>query len=131
MASHKEGFPTFIKSRIAKKGDDHTHTRIPDKKLNVYPGCYNISDKDRKSFYKKYYNHVFTKQQPEYLTEKQLRENGPIMIDFDFRYKGDVKAKQHTSEHIVDIIMLAADKLKELIDQHLTRKLKKTGGHLR
>jgi len=115
MASQKEGFLSFIKSRISKKGEDHTHTRIPDKKLNIYPGCYNISKNDTKAFYKKYYNHVFKNKNHEYLTEKQLREDGPIMIDFDFRYNSDVKEKQHTAEHIIDIIMLCAEKLKELV----------------
>ena len=115
MGSQKEGFLSFIKSKTSKKGDDHTHTRIPDKKLNIYAGCYNISSSDRKSFYKKYYTHVFKNKNHEYLTEKQLREDGPILIDFDFRYTGDIKQKQHTTEHIIDIIMLCADKLKELV----------------
>lgn len=115
MASQKEGFLSFIKSKISKKGDDHTHTRIPDKKLSIFAGCYNIGKNDTKAFYKKYYNHVFKNKNHEYLTEKQLREDGPIMIDFDFRYKGDVKEKQHTAEHIIDIIMLCVEKLKELV----------------
>lgn len=115
MASQKEGFATFIKSKTAKKGCDHTHTRIPDKKLNIYPGCYTLNESDLKQFYKKYYKHVFVDRNQEYLTEKQLRENGPIMIDFDFRYQGTVTSKQHTNDHIVDAIMLCMDKCKELV----------------
>ena len=115
MALRNDGFVSFLKSKISKKGRDHTHTRIPDKKLNIYAGCYDISKSDRKQFYAKYYNHVFKNKNQEYLTEKQLREDGPILIDFDFRYKGDIKEKQHTTEHVVDIIMLYAEKCKELI----------------
>lgn len=117
MALRKEGFSSFLKSKNSKKGADHTHTRIPDKNLQIYAGCYDIASKaDSKQFYTKYYHHVFTKKQMEYLTEKQLREDGPIMIDFDFRYSADVTEKQHTTDHIVDIIMLCAEKSKELLN---------------
>ena len=115
MASQKESFATFIKSKAAKKGCDHTHTRIPDKKLNIYPGSYTLNDSDLNNFYKKYYKHVFVDKNQEYLTEKQLRENGPVMIDFDFRYPGNITTKQHTDDHIIDGIMLCMDKCKELV----------------
>ena len=56
MALQTNGFQPFIKSKLSKKGAEHTHTRIPDKKLNISAGCYNIADSDDvKQFYKKYY----------------------------------------------------------------------------
>lgn len=116
MALQNDGFVSFLKTKISKKGAEHTHTRIPDKKLNIYAGCYDIAKSDKKQFYSKYYKYVFQNNNFEYLTEKQLRENGPIMIDFDFRYKGDIKEKQHTADHIIDIIMLCVDKCKELVN---------------
>ena len=91
MASQKESFATFIKSKTAKKGCDHTHTRIPDKKLNIYPGSYTLNDSDLKNFYKKYYKHVFVDKNQEYLTEKQLfsslefnTSSGPSIITAAF-----------------------------------------------
>ena len=39
----------------------------------------------------------------EYLTETQV-ENGPIVVDLDFRYRSDVKSKQHGEEHIHDLM---------------------------
>ena len=115
MALQKDGFVSFLKSKMSKKGCDHTHTKIGDKKLNIYSGSYNILESDVKSFYTKYYNHVFVNKNPEYLTEKQLREDGPIMIDLDFRYSSEVEDKQHTPDHIIDFVMLCVDKCKELV----------------
>ena len=115
MSQKKEGFSYFMRSNKTKSGDEHTHTKIPDKKLNVYPGSYKIDKKDEKIFYSKYYNHVFNGKNMEYLTEKQHRENGPIMIDIDMRYESTVREKQHTKEHVIDLIMLYCEKIKELV----------------
>ena len=84
-----------------------THTRIPhpDKSLHIYGGSYVIPQEELTTFYALYYNHVFTKKKLEYLTEKQLTlGNGPILLDFDFRFKYDVEARQHTKEHITDLL---------------------------
>ena len=84
-----------------------THTRIPhpDKSSGIYGGAYIITQEELPTFHALYYNHVFTKKKLEYLTEKQLTlGNGPILLDFDFRYKYDVEARQHTKEHITDLL---------------------------
>jgi len=86
-------------------GVSFTHTRIPDKKLEIYGGAYVIPKEDEPIFWKLYYEHIFVKNKPEYLTEKQLENGeGPILLDFDFRYSYDVEERQHTKEHILDII---------------------------
>ena len=119
--STSNGFSCFIKSKAIKKGEEHTHTRIGDKSKNIHAGAYNIEEKDAKTFYKKYFNHVFKGNNFEYLTEKQLREDGPIMIDLDLRYNESITEKQHTSEHIIDIIMLYMESCKKLLNlQHNT-----------
>ena len=115
MSQNNEGLNNFLKSNKTKTGDEHTHTKIPDKKLNIYPGSFKIEPSDEKNFYAKYYKHVFAKNNFEYLTEKQLRENGPIMIDIDLRYQGTIREKQHTKEHIIDIIMLYAENISKLV----------------
>jgi P4 family phage/plasmid primase-like protien len=89
-----------------------THTRIPDKKnpeTKIYGGNYHIPDNELEVFYKLYYNEVFVKKNQEYLTEAQRRiENnegcGPYLIDFDFRYNYEIDTRQHTKEHIVDML---------------------------
>ena len=40
----------------------HTHTRIPDKDLNIYPGSYIIPQESLQEFYSLYYDHVFVKK---------------------------------------------------------------------
>ena len=91
----------------------YTHTRIPDKELNIYPGCYIIPKEELQTFYALYYEKIFEKKQKEYLTEKQLEFGGPIAVDFDFRYNHDVDSRQHTSEHINDMICEYSELLKE------------------
>ena len=49
-----------------------THTRIPDKALQIYGGAYNIPHDELPAFFVYYYDKVFVKNHMEYLTEKQL-----------------------------------------------------------
>ena len=91
-----------------------THTRIPDKNLNIYGGSYHIPNEELPKFFELYYNHIFIKKKLEYLTEKQLDVLGPLLVDFDFRYETSVETKQHTNEHIQDMILLYLEELKEL-----------------
>jgi P4 family phage/plasmid primase-like protien len=53
------------------------------------------------------------KKHKEYLTERQLESGGPIAVDFDFRYNYDVDCRQHTKEHINDMICEYLELLKE------------------
>jgi P4 family phage/plasmid primase-like protien len=89
-----------------------THTRIASKELNVYGGSYHIDPQELQEFFKLYHQDIFIKNKKEYLTEKQI-EDGPILVDFDFRYDYEVTKKQHTMGHIEDIIQLYLDELKE------------------
>jgi len=99
-------------SAKANLGAQFTHTRIGDKELNIYGGAYVIPKEDLSLFHGLYYDHVFVKNNKEYLTEKQI-ENGPMAVDFDFRYSHDVEARQHTKEHIQDMILLYLEEIKE------------------
>ena len=90
-----------------------SHTRIPDKDLNIYAGSYIIPKEERDIFYNLYYNHIFEKKLKEYLTEKQLESGGPMAVDFDFRYNHNVVERQHTRDHIRDMICVYLDELKE------------------
>ena len=90
-----------------------THTRIPDKELNIYPGSYIIPREELDTFYRLYYESVFIKQRKEYLTERQLDACGPMAVDFDFRYNHDVTSRQHTREHVCDMVCEYSELLKE------------------
>jgi P4 family phage/plasmid primase-like protien len=92
-----------------------THTRIPDKDLGVFPGSFVIPKEELETFYKLYYHYIFEndKKPKEYLTEKQLEKGGPIAVDFDFRYNHTVTERQHTKQHVIDMICVYLDELKE------------------
>ena len=89
-----------------------THTRIGNQELNIYGAAFTINKEELSVFYRLYYEHVFVKNRKEYLTEKQLDGQGPILVDFDFRYDFGVTKRIHTSEHIQDIISLYLEELK-------------------
>ena len=118
MSGHKfQSLENFLKAHKRKDGQPCTHTRIPNKEFNVYGGSWYISKEDMTQFRKLYTRHIFVKNKPEYLTEKQDEENGgPILIDLDFRYKKSIKKRQHNDEFIFDIIDLYATKINELFD---------------
>ena len=110
-------FKDYLKNHYitnAEKDKAHTHLRIADKKLNIYGGKYSISNV--KEFRTKYYEQVWGKKQPEYLTEKQLVENGPILIDLDLRYHPSINERLHNENHIIDAIGIYADACLELLD---------------
>lgn len=117
MPTRDSMLPNYLKSKTAGKGNPHTHTRIPGgKNSTIYGGTFNIPENDTKKFLDMYYDHVFVKGNSEYLTEKQIVENGPILIDIDLRYDKKITTKQHTDDHIIDIVILYADKCSEILD---------------
>lgn len=87
------------------KGVNYTHTRMPDKDLQIFPGSYIIPREDLSAFYGLYYDYVFEKKRKEYLTEKQLESGGPMAVDFDFRYSHEVSDRKHTRSHVQDMIV--------------------------
>jgi len=105
----------FLTKHNAKndKSQESTHTRIPDKDMNIYAGSYVIPKEELSIFYKLYYDSIFVKGRKEYLTERQL-DNGtsPLAVDFDFRYDYDTDTRLHTREHIQDMILLYLEELK-------------------
>jgi len=90
-----------------------THTRIGSKELNIYGGSYLIPKEDLQDFYRLYYDHIFVNKKKEYLTEKQLSKEGPILVDVDLRYNYDVDTRKHSRENILDMILLYLEELKE------------------
>jgi len=97
------------------KGNTSTHTRIPDKELNIYPGAYVIDEEDKEDFKTVYCNKVFVNKHQEFLTEAQLPTSGPILIDLDFRYDVDIDERQHTEDHISDLVELYLEQLKKIV----------------
>jgi len=103
------------KCRIKDTGKPFTHTRIPDAGLSIYGGSFHISDEEYKTFSKIYYNHVILGHNSEYLTEKQRMEDGPVMIDIDFKYDIKIKTRQHSRDHINDLVHLYITELNKML----------------
>lgn len=114
---------TFMKSHSAGNGKPITHTRIADKTLKIYGGSYHISDADEISFLQTYHQKVFIDGHPEYITEKQLIENGPLLVDIDLQYDSQVKERQHTEDYIIDLISLYLDKITAYLDVEIDTQI--------
>ena len=101
-------FDLYIKSKQtnSKNKKQYTHTKIGDKSKNIYGGCFIIPQDEKEKFWKLYFQHVFKNGKKEYLTERQLFEGGPILIDIDMRYDNTVESKQHTHDDVLQLIGL-------------------------
>jgi P4 family phage/plasmid primase-like protien len=107
-------FSQFLNEHRIPSGDKSkpsTHTRIGDKELNIYGGNYHIPDSDMEEFNKLYYDYVIVNGNKEYLTERQLTDNGTFVVDLDFRYSHDISNRQHTPETIQNILCDYASEL--------------------
>ena len=116
----KSRFDDYLRAHAAKKDKDaggFTHTRIGDTALKINGGSYHIPDAEWGEFMKRYYDHVFGEgNHTEYLTEKQLIEDGSIFVDMDLRYDTAIKVRQHTENHIIDAVMVYMDVLNKLVE---------------
>lgn len=105
----------FLFAHPCPKGQKATHTRIPDKDLNIYAGAYLIPPADLPEFYRLYANHIFKQGKNEYLTERQLEKNGQMMVDLDFRYNYNVEQRIHTKEHVNNIVIQYLETMKDVM----------------
>lgn len=110
-------FTTLLKNSSVKQNS--THTRMPDKALNIYGGSFAFDDEDE--FYNQLYNYIFVQGNKEYLTEKQ-HKSGTFAIDLDFRYCADVKTRPYQINNnrnndfdkIDDIVFIILDVMKKV-----------------
>ena len=114
MSTKQGKLGAYLKSKTCN-GNPSTNTRIGDKKSNISGGNYHIPDNEYYKFLNCYYDHVFVKGNMEYLTEKQLIDKGPKMIDIDLHYSTDIKNRQHSKEHIADGLCIYMDKCREIL----------------
>jgi hypothetical protein len=109
-------FSDYLGLNQTIQDEEITHTRIGNKEKSIRSGKYNISDENWNDFMQRYYQSVFVNGEKEYLTEKQIVESGPIMIDIDLRYEVNIQKRQHTASHILDAVMLYAENIDELVE---------------
>lgn len=110
-------FKDFMTNCYYKKeeGTSITHTRI-GAKGKLKGGSYYIPEEKLDAFYALYTEHVFECGKPEYLTEVQHKDKGPILIDLDFRYDPTITTRQHNEDTIIAIVGTYLDVLKTIVD---------------
>ena len=114
--TYKNFVDFIIKHRAKELNKPPTHTRIPNRELNIHAGSYHVDKNELPTYYALYYDHVFLRNNLEYLTEVQLPEAGPVLVDLDFKYDTSIKTRQHTSEHVYDIVHEYLLQIKELLN---------------
>ena len=90
-----------------------TNTRIGDG-ANIYSGKFYIPDSDYPEFLRLYHDDIVSKHKDEYLTESQLKTNGPILVDLDFRFSYETDQRQYSKDHIDDMVMAYLEELKTM-----------------
>ena len=115
----------FLRKYQIKKDDEnpkpHTNTRIGNK-TDIYGGNYHIPDDKYQQFLNLYYRDIVSKNGNEYLTEKQLDE-GPLVVDLDFRYEMEIKERQHSNDHILDLVICYTDIIKDIFQLDDSNKI--------
>jgi P4 family phage/plasmid primase-like protien len=121
-SSNANDYEQYMKQYYIKKGDQasaglsFTHTRIPSQEHGVSGGTFCIPPEKLPEFWSKYSKHVITNRRHEYLTEKQLQNAGPILVDLDFRYGAHIDSRQHTKDDIENIIGLYMDEISSMLN---------------
>jgi len=92
----------YMKQFQIKKRDDKL--AVTHYLMDEPYGTFNIPDKDYDKFLHYYEDAVIHGYRPSVV--ERHREFGPIVIDFDFVYKGDVKDRSYTKRHIKKIIKM-------------------------
>ena len=121
MANTTMSFSKYLNDNYEKIKGTHTHTRIGDKTDKISGGTYSITNEEE--FMTKYYDHVFVKGNKEYLTEKQFKEDAPIVIDVDMRYSTGITTRQHTENHVIDLIDMYFNHIAKVCDTPDAQKI--------
>ena len=121
MNPSSKRFLDYLYSFYAKKENNltSTHSRIKSEKLGISGGTYHVPDDKFEEFMKTYYREIVSKKETEYITESQLASGGAIAIDVDLRHDYAVTTHQYTRDHIVDLICLYLNELKEIFQFEL------------
>ena len=113
---NKMNLTNFMMNHQIAKGDTErtsTNTRIGDGAA-IYSGKYQIPEEEYPEFLELYHDEIVAKNKPEYLTEAQLKSDGPILVDLDFRFDYAVEERQYTKDHIDDLITAYLEELKTM-----------------
>ena len=116
---YKMNYEIFMRTHKINAGDDKasTNTRIGDKEKRdptIFAGNFHIPDEEYPQFLQLYHDEILAKNKPEYLTEAQLKTDGPLLIDLDFRFPISVTTRQYTKDHVDDLVNEYLSQLKTM-----------------
>lgn len=94
--------------RIASKDKDDEN--------RIYGGVFCVPELDYAGMLNRYYKEVLAPGNIEFLTEAQLQNNGPLLVDFDFRFPYETTERQYTKEHLVVLIEAYIEELSRIFD---------------
>jgi len=105
-SSNKSTIYPLLSPYYIKKDDprETTNTRIGNPALNIMGGSYHIPPEKYEEFMQSYAVEIFKHGKEEYLTEKQLSENGPILIDMDLRHTYETTERQYNEFNKIDLV---------------------------
>ena len=88
-------FQNYLRNfQVKEQGEatPFTNTRIGNKDAGIWGGSYHIPDGDYSQFMTRYHTEIVESCTIEHLTEVQLKNGGPILVDMDFRYEHSKEA---------------------------------------
>jgi P4 family phage/plasmid primase-like protien len=111
-------FDDFLAKHVIQKNANTpntkiiTNTRIGDQSAGIFGGSYHIPDSEYATFLNLYARDVLSNPtKKEYLTEKQRENDGPILIDMDFRHTYETEERQYDKDYIDDFIDATLEEL--------------------
>ena len=111
-AQSKKTLENFLRQHKKKADQPYTHTAIPNLPES-FGGSYHVASEDYNEFIDLYFDSVFTNNNKSYLTEKHL-EQSPVLIDLDFRFPKELKARQYDETFIKKFLGIYAEHIKRL-----------------
>lgn len=114
QAQAKKNYDSFL---LKYDNRLNPNTDIPVSNSNIQGGSYSIPDDKYSEFLQLYYNYIIRFNNVEYLTEIQRTDGTePIVVDFYLRYDLSITERQHTRDHISDLIVLYLEELKHIYE---------------
>lgn len=87
-----------------------------DPENRIYGGVFCVPDLDYPGLLTRYSKEVVEQGNIEFLTESQLLNNGPILVDFDFRFPYETTERQYTKEHLVLLVESYIEELSKMLE---------------
>lgn len=113
-AASAVSFQSYLKGKYKKENQKCTHTRLKSEEFGVHGGSYVIEESDLDDFYARYYKHVMMDGHEEYLTEIQYPNEGPVLVDFDFKYESDVTMRIHEKSHVLNMVATYMEEIQKM-----------------